>query len=101
MPAILPFLHGNAAFDPEATRAMSTAFDDVCRALKVDDAHARESIAMRIIDLARRGERDPVRLRDRVLKETESLSFAGPTHPPAWFVSPAVARIELLRNPGL
>jgi hypothetical protein len=34
MPAILPFLHGNAAFDPEATRAMSTAFDGVCRALK-------------------------------------------------------------------
>ena len=33
MPAILPFLHGNAAFDPEATRAMSTAFDGVCRRL--------------------------------------------------------------------
>jgi hypothetical protein len=36
--------------------------------LQVDsDQHAREVMAGRIIELARRGERDPARLRDRVL----------------------------------
>jgi hypothetical protein len=78
MPTILPFLHGDAAFGPEATRAMSAAFDDVCRTLKVNgDARAREAIAMRIIDLARRGEHDALRLRDRVLHEANSGTKLG------------------------
>jgi hypothetical protein len=70
MPAILPFLKDQSVFDPEATHAMSVAFEDVCRALKLNgDARARETVALRIIELARRGERDPERLRARVLRE--------------------------------
>lgn len=58
------------AFDPDALRAMSTALDEVCRMLKVDhDQRAREVMAVRIIQLAQSGERDPQRLRDRVLRE--------------------------------
>jgi hypothetical protein len=58
------------AFDPETTAAMAMALDQVCDALKIDgDKAAREAIAMRIIELARRGERDVTKLRDRVLKE--------------------------------
>jgi hypothetical protein len=59
------------AFEPEATQAMSAAFEDVCRALNLPDAAEREraAVAVRIVELARRGERDPHRLRDRVLRE--------------------------------
>jgi hypothetical protein len=66
---IVPFLRG-AAFEPAHIAAMSLALDDVCRALNIgDNAVAKEVIAMRIIELARRGERDPVKLRDRLLAE--------------------------------
>ena len=69
MATIIPFLQDDA-FDPDALRAMSTALEDVCRMLKVDhDQGAREVMAVRIIELARRGERDPERLSDRVLRE--------------------------------
>jgi hypothetical protein len=52
---------------------MSVAFEDVCRALKLDgDARAKETVAVKIIELARRGERDPERLRARVLREANA-----------------------------
>jgi hypothetical protein len=62
-------------FGPEATRAMSVAFDRVCRALGVSYTAngAREAIATKIIELARRGECDPDRLRDRVITEAAAL----------------------------
>jgi hypothetical protein len=42
----------------------------VCKALRLDgNAKAKEVVAIRIIELARRGERNPTRLRDRLLKE--------------------------------
>jgi hypothetical protein len=71
MAAILPFLKDQPVFDPEAVQAMSIAFDEACRALKLTDgaARERETVAIRIIELARRGERDPTRLRERVLRE--------------------------------
>lgn len=71
MGTILQFMREQGAFDPEATSAMSAAFDDVCSALKLldGDASGREAIAAQIIELARRGEKDPIRLRDRVLRD--------------------------------
>jgi hypothetical protein len=71
MGTILPFLKEQNVFDPEATSAMSIAFDEICTALKLSagDARGRETVASRIVELARRGERDPVRLRDRVLRD--------------------------------
>ena len=69
MPKIIPFLQDDA-FGPDALRAMSTVLEEVCRMLKVDhDQGAREVMAVRIIELARRGERDPERLSDQVLRE--------------------------------
>ena len=57
-------------FGPEATAAMGIALDQVCNVLRVgSNADAREIIATRIIELARRGERDAKKLRDRVLME--------------------------------
>jgi len=69
MMKMMPFLQDDA-FGPDALRAMSTALEEVCRMLKVDrDQDAREVMAVRIIELARRGECDPERLRSRVLRE--------------------------------
>jgi hypothetical protein len=50
---------------------MSNAFDRVCVALKLaaEAAREREAVAVRIIELARRGERDAKRLADRVLRD--------------------------------
>ena len=82
MTKIIPFLQDDA-FGPDALRAMSTALEEVCRTLKVDhDQGAREVMAVRVIELARCGECDPERLRDRVLREagaTPSVVDAAPT----------------------
>jgi hypothetical protein len=74
MATIVPFLRKQSVFDPEMIEAMSKAFDDACRALKLtdDDAREREAVAVRIIELARRGERDPVRLRERALRDADA-----------------------------
>jgi hypothetical protein len=79
MAAILPFVKNPLVFGPEATRAMSVAFDEVCRALNVSDAAngAREAIATRIIELAQCGECDPHRLRDRVITEAGAVNGNG------------------------
>jgi len=68
---ITPFLNNGGIFDPKDITAMSMALDDVCKELEISAgaAAARETIATRIIELARRGERSPTRLRDRVLDE--------------------------------
>ena len=55
---------------------MSTAFDEICHSLKLPDAakRERETIAVRIIELARRGERGAKRLSERVLREAGSAA---------------------------
>jgi hypothetical protein len=60
----------DGAFDPEAVAAMSAAFEDACRALGLADRidPLRDMVAQKILDCARTGERDPIRLRDCVLK---------------------------------
>jgi hypothetical protein len=74
MSAIVPFLKSDeAVFGPQDVRAMSIALDDICKTLKLDrQATAKEIVAIRIIELARRGERSPAKLRDRVLHEASS-----------------------------
>jgi len=71
MTAMLPFMKGHPVFEPEATQAMSVAFEGVCQFLNLADEanREREIVAVRIVELARQGERDPVRLHDRVLRE--------------------------------
>jgi hypothetical protein len=74
MGTILPFLKGRSVFDPEALHAMSAALDEACLALKLPEtaAHERETVAVRIVELARRGERDAKRLCERVLHEASA-----------------------------
>jgi hypothetical protein len=69
MGATLPFLLAGA-FEPNDIQAMSLAYEDICAALHINgDIRARATIAVRVIELARRGERSPTLLRERVLRE--------------------------------
>ena len=77
MATILPFVK-DGVFDHEDITAMSMALDDVCKILNLrDDNSAREVIATRIIDLAKAGERNPTRLRDRILREADLARHIG------------------------
>ena len=77
MATILPFVK-DGVFDHEDITAMSMALDDVCKTLNLrDDNSAREVIATRIIDLAKAGERNPMRLRDRILHEADLARHVG------------------------
>jgi hypothetical protein len=71
MATIIPYVHDDE-FHPNDVKAMSVALDDICQRLKISDGAkaAKEVIAGRIIELARRGERSPIALRDRVLEES-------------------------------
>jgi hypothetical protein len=61
---IFPFLNEDDKFDPEALRAMSIAFKQACRqlVLKQDAVTERAAVARKIVELARQGERDMMRL---------------------------------------
>jgi hypothetical protein len=74
MEAIRRYIKDRTSFEPEATNAMSQAFDETCRALRIAKGmdSAREVIAVRIVDLARSGMIDPNALRDRVLLEART-----------------------------
>ena len=70
-----PLSHYSGAFDPEMAAAMAMVVEEVCGALSInDDAAAREAIAIRIVELARRGERNPDKLRDRLLRGANNVT---------------------------
>jgi len=75
MAAIHQHLPQPSVFEPDAIAAMSQAFDEACAALHVfaGDQWGRETIAMRVIDLASRGVIDPRALRDRVLLDAKTF----------------------------
>jgi hypothetical protein len=65
--SIPPFIaRSGAVFNDLATQVMGEAFDAACKKLhdKGQPTIVYEVIAKRIIDAARKGERDPVRLRN-------------------------------------
>jgi hypothetical protein len=65
--SILPFIRRAAAvFDDGMTRIIGEAFDEACKELHDtgQPAIVYEVIAKRIIEAAKIGERDPVRLRN-------------------------------------
>ncbi|MFK4650645.1 hypothetical protein ABIF97_000579 [Bradyrhizobium japonicum] len=72
MGVILPFVL-DGVFEPNDIEAMSLACEEACNSLHINgDARARETIAARVIAFARRGERSPMVLRDRVLAEANA-----------------------------
>jgi hypothetical protein len=73
MATSIPILREQSSFGPKAINAMSMALEDVCTSLGIGaDQTAKEVIAIRIIELARRGERSPTRLRDHLLAEASA-----------------------------
>jgi hypothetical protein len=75
--AITQYLQNESTFDPDDIKVMSRTPEDSCRALHINgDARARETIAVRIIELARRGEREPAKLRDRVVHEASGAALS-------------------------
>ncbi len=69
-------LRSDGFFDPEATNILSAAFDTAWLTLRTSGdvlaadyraASTRDLLAKRIIETARQGERDPIRLADDAL----------------------------------
>jgi hypothetical protein len=67
-------LLGSGAFDPDAVRALTTAYEHACAALDLLDRTdpLTEIIAKKIIERAKRGELDAIRLCEAVLEELRS-----------------------------
>jgi hypothetical protein len=70
---ITPFLNGER-FDQETTRVLSVALEMTCIALRTGDCDdgVRQAIAMKIIEIAKAGERNP-----DVLCEQALAAIAG------------------------
>ena len=70
---IIPLLQGRA-YGPEDIKVMSTAFAGALNALGLMDRGdpLNELVARKIIEIAKTGERNPSRLRDRALKSLQS-----------------------------
>lgn len=66
-----PLLEESVAFDEAATHAITVAYDEICREMKLpaDAQDERQQIAMRVLDLARTGVIDAHALRERVIEE--------------------------------
>jgi hypothetical protein len=66
--SVIPFVT-RRDFDPEMTRAMGIAFDNACEFLGLTDRTdpITETLAMRIIELAQIGVRDPDEIQAGVL----------------------------------
>jgi hypothetical protein len=72
----------SVAFNDDVTLAMGAAFDMACVSLRgfSRDPDIREAIAKRIVGLAAKGERDPVRLHARAFNgfSVDELSLRAP-----------------------
>ena len=69
---MLDLLAPGRAFAPEIVVSMSTAFDNVCRAVPIaisDDADMRRKLARIIVRHVDRGERDAARLAELAFQE--------------------------------
>jgi hypothetical protein len=65
------FLHESPSFAQEEIVDMAHAVDDVCKVLEIapDDTPALKSVAERVVEHAKKGERDPAVLAERVISE--------------------------------
>ena len=72
---IVKLTAGTLAFGPGDIEAMSAALDAVCKALHIrENTVARELVALRIIEFARRGERSTTNLQERLLADAHGGS---------------------------
>ena len=85
MRTIIPFAE-NRAFDPETAHLLAAAFENAWKSLTargdrladpLEADHSREVLAKRVIELAQRGERDSIRLRNGALSYLRTQSADG------------------------
>jgi hypothetical protein len=55
-------------FSPDDTAAMGAAFEEALKRLSVTDRVAAKLVAQKIVRLAKRGERNPTRLTEGVIR---------------------------------
>ena len=69
-PHQIRFLEGDRSFGPDEIEVLVTAFEDALLELQLTDREdpVTLTVARRIIELAKQGERDADRLRDRALE---------------------------------
>jgi hypothetical protein len=60
----------NRAFGPDEIKVLTAAYQEALRTLRLANRSdpTTEIVAKKIIELAQRGERDPVRLRERAIR---------------------------------
>jgi hypothetical protein len=76
----MPLSLDSGVFDPEAIQALTTAYENACAALHADRQDPLTIIvAKKIIEHAQRGERDPIRLREKALSELQGNPQPQPT----------------------
>jgi hypothetical protein len=70
--AIYRLLHDqDTAFGPEEIKAMTVAYEDACRVLKLVDKRddpLTQILALKIIEIGKTGELDPIKIRDLALQ---------------------------------
>jgi hypothetical protein len=73
---IRPLLQNEEVFSPEDITALTTAFENVLSDLGLADRDDPivTMVAKRIIELARKGELDPILLRDYVVRQFQARS---------------------------
>ena len=73
---IIPVDRDHDAFGPDTIAVLAAALEDAMHHLRLTDRNdlVVTAVAKKIIDLAKRGERDPLKLRDQALQ-----SIAGYT----------------------
>ena len=69
----------DTAFGPDEITVLVAAFEDALRALSLVNRAdlATEIVATKIIELAKQGESDPVRLRERVVEAVSSQPLSA------------------------
>jgi hypothetical protein len=95
----------NGVFGPDDVKVLTTAYEEALRALRLKDRSdpATEMIAKKIIELAQRGERDPVRLREYAIRGlSESVCLSGSAcgrravvEPRVFFATRAIGRYRV------
>jgi hypothetical protein len=72
----IEFLDESPSFAQDQIVDMALAVDDVCKVLEIppEDAPTLKSIAERVVEHAKRGERDPSVLAERVISELRATS---------------------------
>jgi len=77
MAQILRFIQPDNSFDPETIALLGSIYDEAIAELdeRADLEIVREVIAKRIIHLAQKGERDPIRLRRVALAALRPARF--------------------------